>query len=562
MEIVNSHEHSARSAEVDDKGSKRKGSKRAIASDDDDNYVRVKSKSDEEEVDERMVEESLSDMCYSQRPSPPQEPTCNQEKEGTPTSSVRAQSPAYIRQDTAEESTLTVLASTSSKPDPPSKKRAHSSSPSSSFAATESRATTKSRILSKVTSRSTPRPRKRMKTTTISEQEWEEINDFQSQQVMDSGMVPGHDKNEKGISEKLPELDSAGTNLNYPVVEELHPSSPAERSMLGQASRSRAESAAGSGSHSLSGRGTKSIPTPISRSMKVGSPGTSATSSSSIIIPTTPLRKGSGANDEEHGHRSPILSPRAKKRLEIFDRAVMETEFRKEKEQRLDDGIIFDKAKKSSEMEGEEGKDGEMIVAGGGRQEHGFVRTSNEEKSWKGKEMKEDKARASTTKPPEIKKRKTAEPSDEPDSQDQPALRPKNSVGSEGSQDVEADLAVESNDIDMDTQTSTGIVEQQLDPIHLRQEEEESTQDLVAELPYQRQQGVGVGRSTALVPEIINDTGDLLPAIDIDSQPISEAILDTGVQNRDAGNNEESDCFLGEIPSVFIIFVSYQTQFC
>ena len=166
--------------------------------------------------------------------------------------------------------------------------------------------------------------------------------------------------------------------------------------------------------------------------------------------------------------------------------------------------------------------------------------------------MKEDKARTSTPKPPEIKKRKTAEPSDESDSQDQPALRPENSVGIEESQRVGTDLAAESNDIDMGTQTSTGIVEQQLDPIHLRREEEESTQDLMAEHLNQQ-------RSVALVPEVINDTGDL-PAIQIDSQPISEAILDTGVQNCDAGNNEKSDGFLDEIPSVCIIFVSYQNS--
>jgi hypothetical protein len=458
------------------------------------------------------------------------------------------------------DSLPTVLA-TSSKPDPPNKKRTRPSSLSSSSAATASHTTTKYPILSQVArSRSKPRPKKRMKTITVSELEWEELNDFQSQQVTDPGMVPGHKKSGNGISEKLPELDSAGMDLDYPVVEELHPPSPAERSVPNQVSRSRAESAAGSESHSLSGRGTKSAPPPISLSKEVGSAGPSATSSASIVIPTTPLRKGSGADDEEYGHRSPILlSPRAKKRLEIFDRAMMETELRKEneKEQRLED----DKVKKSWESEEEEEENGKMVVVGGGRQELGFTRTS-EEKSSEGKDkepMKEDKARTSTPKPPEIKKRKRAESSDVSDSQDKPAPRPKNTVG-EGSQSVEADLAVESNDIDMDTQTSTGIVEQQLDLIHLRQEEEESTQDMMAELLHQQHQEIGVGRSGTLVPETLNDTGDPLPAIQIDSQPISEAMLDTGVQNRGAGSSEKSDRFLDEIPSVCIIFVSYQNS--
>ena len=535
MEIVNSPKHSPGSAEVSDKARKRKSSNRLIASDDDeddDNYVGVKSKSDEVEV-----EENLSDS-HSQRPSPPQEPIYNQEEEGTPTSPIRAQSPAYIRQDTTKESTptasrpqydmdspLNVLASSSPIHDQSSKKRARPSS-SSSSAATESHATT---------SRSTSRPKKRMKTASVSNHEWEELNDFQSQQVMDSGMVQGHNKNEKGISEKSPELDSAGMNLNYPLEEEFH--------------RSSSESASDSGSHSLSERGTKSSSPSISRSQEVGSPAPSATSSTTTVIPT-PSRRGSDANHEEHDHGSPILSPRAKKRLEIFDKVMMDIESRKEKEkeQRLEDGIIFDNVRKSRERAVGEGEDEEMVVARGGRQEHGFVRTSKE-KSWKGKDkeqMKEDKARKSTPKTPEIKKR--AESSDVSDSQDKPAFRPENSIGTGGSQGVEADLAVESNNIDMDTQTDTGIVEQQLDPIHLRQEEEESTQDLLAELLYQQQQGVGVGQS------------GVLPAIQIDSQPTSEAMLEMGVQNRGAGNNEKSDRFLDEIPSVCIIFVSYQNS--
>jgi hypothetical protein len=54
--------------------------------------------------------------------------------------------------------------------------------------------------------------------------------------------------------------------------------------------------------------------------------------------------------------------------------------------------------------------------------------------------MKEDKTRTSAPKPPETKKRKNAESSDESDSQDKLALMPKDSVGGEGSQGVEADL--------------------------------------------------------------------------------------------------------------------------
>ena len=566
MEVFNSREHSAGSPEVDHRGGKRKGSNRVVASDEGDNYVGAKSKSVEEEVDEWAVEEFLSDI---ERPSLPPEPTYDQE-EGTSTSPVRAQSPAYLPQDTTEESNPTVfrpqhetekrldslptvLARTSSKLDLPSKKRTRPSSLSPSSAATKSHATTKHRILSEVASRTTARPKKRMRTISLSRQEWEALNDFQSQQLAtDSEMVPGHDKSEKGVSEKLPKLDSAGMNLNY---SELHPPPPSERSMPGQASRSRAVSLASSGSHSLSGRVTTSISPPISPSKEVGSPSPSATSSTSIVIPTTPPRKGSGANSKEHGHKSPILSPRAKERLKIFDREI-KLRGEEGKEQRLDDG---GKAKKSRVRGVEEGYDGELVIAGGGRQEEHVLRRTSEEKNWNGKDkeqMKEDKARSSKPKPPEIKKGRNAELSDEPDSQDKPARMPKDSAGGERSQSVEADLAVESNDIDMDTQ-ATGVVEPQLDPIHLRQEVEESTQDLESELLlYQQQQGVGVERSGVPVPEIINDTGDLLPAIQVDSQPISEAMLDTGVQDRGESNNEKSDRFLDEIPSVFIIFVS------
>lgn len=530
-EVVYSREHTAGSTEVENKGRKRKGSNQVIASDDDDNYVGGKSKSeeeDEEEEDRRMVEESLSP------PRPPQV----QEEENTPASPVQTQSPPYIGQDTVEESTPTfpqhemdslpiVLANASSKPDPPNKKRTRPSSLSPTLTATESHATTKYRTLSEIASRLTGRPKKRMKTVSLSNQEWEELNDFQSQQVTtDSGIVPIRDEGEKALSEKSPELDSPGLDLDNLAVEEFHPPPPSERLMPGHASRSRSVSATGSGSHSLSGSDTKSIPPPISRSKEVGLPRPSPTSPISIVIPTTPLREGSSVNGEEHGHRSPILSPRAKKRLEIFDREI--------ELQQLDDG---NKAKKSGI---DEGKDGEMVIARSGRQEHGFQRMS-EEKSWDGKDKdrrKEEKARTSTSKPPEIKKRKDAEPSDASDSQDKSSLRPKESVGSEESQGVEAEFVVE------------------------RREEEESTQDLALELLlYQRQQGVGVGRSGALVPEIINDARDFPPAIQIDSQPINEAKVDLGVQDHGEGNNEKSDRFLDEIPSVCIIFVSYPNLF-
>ena len=407
-----------------------------------------------------------------------------------------------------------------------------------------------------------------------------EVNVKSSKRKDSNPVIASHDGDNYVGTESKPE-DIEERMAEGSLSDNQRPSPPQEPTQ----GQDRFESPAASGSHSLSRSGTKSIPSPISRSKEVGSPGPSATSSTSIVTPTTtPPGNGSGANDEEHGLKSPILSPRverleifdrrandeehglksptlsprAKERLEIFDRTMMEIELTegKERDQRLEDGILFDKVK---EREAEEG---EMVV--GGRQEHGFERTS-EERSRKGKDkeqMKEDKARTSTPKPLEIKKRTTAESSDVSDSQDNPALMPKNDVVSEESQGVEASLVVAANDIDMDTQTSISIVEQQLDPMHLRQEEEESTQDLMAELRcLQQRQGVEVGWGGALVPEIVNDTGDHaddhLPAIQIDSQPISDAMIDTGVQDRGGDNNEESNRFLdNEIPSVCITFVS------
>ena len=115
-----------------------------------------------------------------------------------------------------------------------------------------------------------------------------------------------------------------------------------------------------------------------------------------------------------------------------------------------------------------------------------------------------------------------------------------------------ASTLTKDNDIDMNMEMGTSIVEQRLDPMHLRQEEEESSQDVMTELLRQQQQGNGVGQRA------INDTGDLLPAVQIDSQPISEALSDKDSQKRTNTGNEKSNRFLDEIPSVCIIFTSYQ----
>lgn len=625
VELVNNYnEHSANSVEVDDKEKKRNFTSRVIASHDDNDYAGVKlnrnqsqpaeegeEEAKEEAADERMVEESLSDIYCSSGPRSPQESSHSQEEEGTPTPPDRAQGPAaHTRQDTVEDGTPTVsrpqremkrrmdslptvLATSSSKSDPPSKQNTCPSSPSSSCGpATESHTTMTDRIVGQVArSKTTPGENKRKNIITVSKQQWEELNDFQSQQVTERRIVLGRDKSEKSMSEEPPDMD-------YPVVQDLL---PAEKSMSGQVSRSRAESAVGS-LHSLSERGTKSIPPPIPRSKGVRSPGPSAAPSTSIVIPT-------GASDGEHNHRSPILSPGAKKRLKEFDQAMVMIELKMErkKERRIEDDAIRGKAQKSREKE--QGKGGKMAVAGNnGRQEPEFVRAS-EQKSWKGKgkdQAKDDKAQgAPTPKPPAVEKKKKTEPLFLPnasDFEDGLAVRPKEQdhekgkhrkqaevarqksksgskgrgeqclpshhedqvadpaavgastsagAGIEGSQSFEAELKVD-NDIDMDTETGTGIVEQQLDSKHLRQEEEESTQDLMMELLHQQQQKIGVGQSGALVPEAINDTGDL-PVIQVDSQPISELILNKDAQKRNAGNNGESDRSLDEIPSVCII---------
>ena len=364
MEIVNNHERSASSAEVDDNDRKRKIQCRVITTDDDDDddddddiddYPEVETfelgpehsklhrqnlsqpaEEQEEDADDRIVEESIS--CSL----PQSSPILDQEEEGTPTPSVRADGQAHKQQGTAENSIPTVshpqceterrmdspiLARVTSKLDPPSKKSPRPSSPSSSSTATDN--------------------------------------------------------------------------------------PPPEKSVPDQASRFRPESAASSGSHSLTERSTRSIritpPTPPTHRFK----GVGSSSPSIGIIISTPSRNTDNvANGEEDGHRSPILSPGAKERLEQFDRAVMQIESRngKEKERRLD-GAILGKAKKSRE----EVKDGDMAETGSGRQEQGSVWTSK---------MK-DKPVTSPPKPPEFEKNKQTEPLLLPDEFDSHAhLRP------------------------------------------------------------------------------------------------------------------------------------------
>ena len=323
MELVNSHDQSASPAKGDDESRKRQISSRVITTDDDiDHYVEVepedeivelgpeysKSQPGVElgEADDGIVEESVSDVYYIPPLSSQQEPIHNQEEEGTPTPSGRAQGQAHR---------LPILARITSQLNPPSKKNTRPFSPSSSSAATDN-----------------PSPEK---------------------------LVPD------------------------------------------QTSRSKAESAAGSGSHSLTERSTKliSITSPIPRSKGMGSSGPPTT----ILIPTPPRNTDSSANVEDGGHRSPILSPGAKERLEQFDNAVIEIELSKgkEKEQQLEDGAILGKVKKMWETEGEEGKDGETAVTGSGRQEHESVLTS---------QMKDMELGASPLKPPEIEKKEKTEP--------------------------------------------------------------------------------------------------------------------------------------------------------
>ena len=118
------------------------------------------------------------------------------------------------------------------------------------------------------------------------------------------------------------------------------------------------------------------------------------------------------------------------------------------------------------------------------------------------------------------------------------------------SQRAQVELAVDSNDVDMDTGTGTGIVGQPLDPIYLRQEEEESTQDLRMELDlYQRQQGTGFKPSGDFAARVRDDSTDLPPVIQIDSQPVIEAMLEADTQKSHADNNA-ADPSMDDIPSV------------
>ena len=381
MEIVNNHEHSASSAEVDDKSRKRKIGSQVITNDDDiddiDDYAESEEETVEpgsgrsklqrqnisqpaEEVEEELDDriESLSDIYYS---PPPSSPIHNQEDQGPPTPIVRAHGQAHKQLDTAEEIIVTespsrpetertvdsfpILSRTTSELDSPSKKSTLPSSPSSSSAATDN-----------------PPPGK-------------------------------------------------------PVPD--------------QASQSRAESVAGSGSRSLTERGTKpiSIAPPIPRFNGVGSSG----ASTGILISTPPRNTDSGANNGEDGDRSPILSPSAKERLEQFDRAMMKNELGngKETEQQLEDGALLRKVKKGGENEEKEEKDGEMAVTGNGRQEH--LRTPHM-----------NKPSASPPKPFEIEKKKKVEPVFLPGETDsntnsrarlKPQLEVKNQNGESGSKE-------------------------------------------------------------------------------------------------------------------------------
>jgi hypothetical protein len=193
--------------------------------------------------------------------------------------------------------------------------------------------------------------------------------------------------------DSLPILSRTTSELDSPTKKSTRPSSPSSSS-----SRSKAESTAGSESHSLRERGTKSISTasPIPRFKGVGSSGPST----GIIILTPPRNADRSASGEENGGRSPILSPGAKERLEQFDRAMMQNELGngKEKEQRVEDGKIVGKVKKSGGKERGEEKEGEMAVAGIGRPEH--LRTP----------QTKDKPSSSPPKPIEIEKKKKTEP--------------------------------------------------------------------------------------------------------------------------------------------------------
>lgn len=362
MEVVNNYEHSSSSAEVDDMNRKRKISSQEITADDDiddiNDFVEVESEVESveldsersrlrrqnlsqpaeeraEEADDRIDEESLSDIHYNPSPS---SPIHNQEDQGTPTPSVRAHDQTHKQQDTTEESIPII------SPSQPETERS-----------------------------------------------------------VDSSFIPAR------ISSKLDSPSQKSTRPSSPSSSSATTDNPPEKSVPDQTSRSRAESPAGSGSHSPTERGTKpiSITPPIPRFKGVGS----SSPSIGILIPSPPRNTESGADGEEDGHTSPILSPGAKERLEQFDRTVMQIRLGKgkEKEQRLENGAILGKVKKSREKEREEEEDEEIAVTGSGGQEH----------LWTSQTKDKPGASESSPKPPEIEKKNETEPlflSDESDS--------------------------------------------------------------------------------------------------------------------------------------------------
>ena len=468
MEPVTNHKRSMQtnsSAEVDDERRNRKSRSRVILSDDDmevktgsnaiakpqsRDLTSPETEAEEEEAEERMIEESLSDIYCTTRPSSPLQPSPSREDQSTLTPPVRAQGLAHRPEDAVEDTpTVSRLqrgikrrmdsppadpVGTTSKPDPPSKTTTRPSTSSSSSTAvvnptvsgtatksrTRTTTMTKHRVLTPLAkSKATTIKRKKALVPAVSKEQWEELNDFQSQQVVEPEVVRGHDNSKRSISEEDPDLD--GRYLDDPFL--LPP--PFAKSVPDQASGSRTGSVLGSGSNSVTGHHTKS--TSLPRSGGLVSSARSAPSSTGIVVPTTPPRNGDGdANGAEDHHRSsisspgikkrleefdkfpmpPTLSPAAKKRLQRFDKFVMRIELGnekgKEKEQRLqEDDAIPRKVNKGKQKE----NDPEMAVAGGsGKEERGLVRTF-EEKKRKGKEKeqitedKEQGASTSTSKP-------------------------------------------------------------------------------------------------------------------------------------------------------------------
>jgi hypothetical protein len=357
VELVTNHEHSASSAEVDHKGRKRKTSSRVITTDDDEDDIDyyVEAEPEDEIVELGSEHPKLQHRNLSQ-------PAEEQEETDDRISDIYYSSPPSSEQELIHNQEEEGTPTPSVRPQGQAHRQQDTAEES-------------------IPTVSRPQP--------------------ETERRMDS----------------VPILAKITSKLDPPSKESTRPSSPSsssaatdnpppEKSVPDQASPFKAESAVGSGSHSLTERGTKPISPPNPRSKGVGS----SSPSTGILIPTPPRNTDSGANAEKDGHRSPLLSPGAKERLEQFDSAVMEIELRKgkEKEQRLEDGAILGKVKKSRE-EGEEEKDGEMAVTGGGRQEHGSVWTFP---------MKDKEPGASLPKPSEIEKEKKTQPLFLPDESD------------------------------------------------------------------------------------------------------------------------------------------------